>query len=242
MIISHIIFAQDLEGYIVNSASLKLRSGPGTTFKEKNQLKKGTKVTLLEKNSDGWWKVRHNKEEGFVLSKHLVLDLLAGWEKQNFKSGEELKCENFQPSYAYEINNYLNIKVGNNTDVVVKLMKINEELGDMCIRIVYIRSSELYSITNIPEGKYYLKIAYGMDWRQKIINNRCIGKFIVNSIYEKGEIMDFNIIKSVVTIGNDKYNKTKIPSFDLELNITTTNKSLVNEFNSNNISEKQFNE
>ena len=97
--------------------------------------------------------------------------------------------------------------------------------------VKYLQSN--YNKSNIPEGQYYLKIAYGKDWLSKVENGQCIGKFIRNPMYEKGEeIMDFNIQN---TIGG-----YSIPSFKLQLDVVSNDIS--NSFSSQNISESEFNQ
>lgn len=151
-----------------------------------------------------------------------------GWEQNEIENGTMPSCYNFSPKRA-NIDNSLNVTVGGGTDVVIKLMN---EKTDKCIRYVYINSGTSYNITGIPEGRYYLKIAYGKNWFSKKENGKCIGKFIQNPLYEKGEdIMDFNLIHS--------YNGYQIPSFELHLDVISTN--AVNSFNSTNISEDSFN-
>ena len=104
---------------------------------------------------------------------------------------------------------------------------------DKCIPYVFINSGSTYAIRNIPHGSYYLKIAYGKNWLFKVENGQCIGKFTRNPMYEKGEdIMDFNIQHLA-----DGY---IIPSFKLELDVISS--SISNSFNSQNISESEFNQ
>jgi hypothetical protein len=57
----------------------------------------------------------------------------ADWEKKNYSSGSTPDCENITPEYDNELENYLQIQVGNNTDVVVKMMR-KSIYGDRCIR------------------------------------------------------------------------------------------------------------
>ena len=103
---------------------------------------------------------------------------------------------------------------------------------DKCVRYVFINSGSTYTIKNIPEGKYSLKIAYGKNWLSYVENGLCKGKFIQNPMYEKGkEIMDFNIQHSK--------NGYSIPSFKLKLDVLSTGTS--NSFSSQNISESEFN-
>lgn len=156
-------------------------------------------------------------------------DLLAdGWEEKNIDNGNFPNCYNFIPRKS-KIDNFLEVKVGSGTDVAIKLMDLKD---DKCVRYVFINSRTTYKISNIPEGVYYLKIAYGKNWLSKIEDGQCIGKFIRSSMYEKGEdLLDFNL----------EYTKNgyTIPSFKLELDVISTN--TINSFNSENISEVEFN-
>ena len=77
-------------------------------------------------------------------------------------------CYNFKPIYS-NIDNYLKVDVGNNTDVAIKVINAKT---DVCIRFVYINSNSSFKITNIPEGIFYLKIAYGKDWYMKNENGK----------------------------------------------------------------------
>jgi hypothetical protein len=152
-----------------------------------------------------------------------------GWEEKGMENGLMPSCYNFKPKSDKSIDNKLEINVGGGTDVVVKLMNVKSE---KCIRYVFINSGSSYQIRNIPQGVYYLKIAYGKEWLSKIENNQCVGKFMRNPLYEKGEdIMDFTIQKT--------YDGYSIPSFRLSLDVISSN--LSNSFSSHNISETDFN-
>ena len=122
------------------------------------------------------------------------------------------------------------MQVGGGTDVSIKIMNVNT---NKCVRYVFINSRTTYTIKNIPEGKYYLKIAYGKNWISKVENGQCIGKFISNPLYEKGEdILNYNLQYT-----GDGYN---IPSYTFSLDVISTGTS--NSFNSQNISESEFNQ
>lgn len=152
-----------------------------------------------------------------------------GWEETEIDNGQLPACYNFVPKKS-KIDNYLEVKVGGGTDVAIKVMNLKT---DKCIRYVFVNSGSTYKIRNIPEGTYYLKIAYGKDWFSKVENGQCIGKFIRNPMYEKGEdLMDFSLQHT-----SDGYN---IPSFQLALDVVATN--TMNTFNSQNISENEFNQ
>ena len=242
LLCNFMLFAQNTKTYIVYAPSLNIRSGPGTEYDVKTTLKKFDEVNLIGKISDSWWFVDFNGTRGYASSQYLKApndidkstnkDPYKDWEKKDYESGATPDCENLTPEFDYDIDNYLKISVGSNTDVVVKLMKISS-YGDRCIRMAYIRSNETFYIKNVPEGKYYLKIAYGKDWRQNIIGSQCVGKFIKNAKYEKGdEILDFNIQKT--------YKGKSIPYFELSLDIIMT-KYPDNTYNSDNITESEFN-
>jgi hypothetical protein len=152
-----------------------------------------------------------------------------GWQEQNIENGQLPSCYNFKPKKG-NVDNYLEVYVGSGTDVSIKVMNLNTE---KCVRYVFINSGSTYTIRNIPEGRYYLKIAYGKNWLSIVENGQCIGKFIRNPMYEKGEdIMDFNIKNT-----SQGYS---IPSFKLELDVLSN--GINNSFNSKNISESEFNQ
>jgi hypothetical protein len=229
------------ETYLINSQTLNIRSEPNKTSSIVTTLKLGDEVKLLNAENETWWYINDGLNEGYVFSEYLKLDPHSGWEKKNYQSGVTPECENVTPKYNYELDNYLRINVGSGTDVVVKLMKsgYNE---DECIRIVYVRSGDTYDIKNIPEGRYYLKIAYGKDYRKKIVDNLCFVKFMKNAQYEKGsEILDFNKIqKPNQRIGDKIYENWSVPSFELSLDVIVT-KGTKSTFKSNDISEADFN-
>jgi hypothetical protein len=152
-----------------------------------------------------------------------------GWEQEEINNGQLSSCYNFLPKKS-KINNYLEVQVGVKTDVAVKVMDINT---NKCVRYVYINGGTTYKISHLPEGSYFLKIAYGKDWYSKVENGKCIGKFLRNQMYEKGDdIMNFNL----------KYttNGYRIPSYQLKLDVIASD--TLNNFNSEQISENEFND
>lgn len=156
--------------------------------------------------------------------------LAEGWTEDNIPNGPMPPCYNFIPKRG-KVDNYLEVSVGGGTDVVIKVMNMKTE---KCIRYVFINRNSTYQIKNIPEGTYYLKIAYGKNWLSKVENKSCKGKFIRNAMYEKGtDILDFNIEYS----NNDSY---RVPSFKLELNVIESDIS--SSFDSQSISEDLFNQ
>lgn len=175
------------------------------TFKNQEQFKKQT-------------------EEKFRKEKLIA----EGWKEEEIQNGQFSSCYNFKSTKG-NIKNHLEVMVGAGTDVSIKVMNLETE---KCIRYVFINSGTTYNIENIPEGEYYLKIAYGKNWLSKVENGQCIGKFIKTPMYEKGDdILNFNIQRDS--------NGRNIPSYQLSLDVVSNGVS--NSFNSQNISESDFN-
>jgi hypothetical protein len=235
-----ILSAQTTEQYYVSCPTLNLRKGPGTNYEVIFTMSQGDMVKFIEKHQNGWWLVDYNGSEGYVFPKYLGLDTDSGWEQLNYQSGDTPECENIIPEYNFNIDNYLRINVGTHTEVVLKLMKM-ENYSSLCIRVVYIRKGETYEIKNIPEGKYFLKIAYGKDYRQKKIDNTCYMKFMKDAEYEKGtDILDYNLQRHPdKQIGNQIRESWTVPSFELSLDVIGTD--MHNTFESKNINEEEFN-
>ena len=144
-------------------------------------------------------------------------------------SGNFTGCSNIKTKYNKKLDNKLMISCGSNADVAVKMI---DYATGKSIRYVYINKNSTYTIRNIPEGKYYLKIAYGGDWGVKEGESNCEGRFTTNALYKKGdEVLDYNLIKS-----GDGY---QIPSFTLKLDVVLTEDKM-DKFNTNYINENEF--
>lgn len=145
------------------------------------------------------------------------------------QNGELSGCSSISPKYNRGLNNKLIITVGNNANVAVKMIDISTE---RCVRYVFINKNTTYTIRNIPEGKYYLKIAYGEDWSKMEGQPNCTGRFSRNPLFEKGEeILDYNIIHTK--------NGYDVPSFSLKLDVIMAADRL-NTFNTDKINETDF--
>ncbi|MEO8513568.1 MAG: hypothetical protein ABI543_08415 [Ignavibacteria bacterium] len=150
------------------------------------------------------------------------------WTSVNYNTGDTPSCLTFKPKYDFKLENFLRISVGGNSDIVVKLM--NNSTSE-CIRYVYINGGDTYEIKSIPEGYYYVKIAFGSDWRKSLALGTCFAKFIDNNEYLRGEdILDFNLVKTPYGY--------EVPFYELKLDVYTTNKN--NSFDSEQISEDEF--
>jgi len=150
-----------------------------------------------------------------------------GWTDSDISNGDLPVCYKYKKVNA-DIDNYLEVFVGGGTDVAIKI--VNKETNK-CIRYVFINRGTFYQIRGIPEGRYYLKLAYGKNWMTKKENGKCMGKFIINPLYEKSkELMDFRI----------KYSGTsyKVPYYKLSLDVIASSAS--NNFESSNITESTF--
>ncbi|MDX2046754.1 MAG: DnaJ domain-containing protein [Chitinophagaceae bacterium] len=197
----------------LNPSSLSSDNAPKNGDLNSTFVDKGVKPALTDEQ-----KFQKKKDS-------LIAD---GWVEEDIQNGQLPACYNFKPKTS-NINNYLEVVVGSGTDVSIKVMNLET---NNCVRYVFINSVSTYRIKNIPEGRYYLKIAYGKNWFSRVVERQCIGKFIRNPIYEKGEdILDFNL----------EYTKNghKIPSFRLHLDIIASDIS--NSFDSKKISETEFN-
>jgi hypothetical protein len=95
---------------------------------------------------------------------------------------------------------------------------------------------------NIPEGIYYLKIAYGKDFRKYTSNGKCIVKFMVDAVYKKSsQKLNYYNSKQPTTIEGDyEVSHWNVPSFDLELNVEYTKDSF-NTFQASKTTELDFN-
>jgi hypothetical protein len=145
------------------------------------------------------------------------------------QTGQTPSCYEFRQSSDAGLDNFLKVNVGGGADVVLKLVRSND---DVCIRYVYVKSDETYSLRNIPAGIYYLKIAYGNDWAVSKTGGGCSAKFLSNNLYQVGtDLLDFNPVRYSEGI--------QIQSFELILKTIAGTPG--NEFQAENITEDEFN-
>jgi hypothetical protein len=224
--------AQINEQYVVSALTANLRVGQGTEEPLIATLSKNDIVRVLKANKDQWWRVDFNGTQGFMIATLLKKRPLEGWIPTKYVSGDTPQCENEKPEFDLNLDNHLKVTVNSKSDVVLKLMR-KESGGDRCVRTTYIESDDFVLIKNIPEGKYYLKLAYGTDWRQKKIAGKCEGRFTMNAQYEIGQQhLNFKIIQLSSRID--------IPSYALTLG-NQAKKGIDVTFNANLISEAEFN-
>jgi hypothetical protein len=152
-----------------------------------------------------------------------------GWQVMNMGNGVMPDCYNYRPGYG-ELKNELIINTGSGTDVAIKVMSLTT---NTCVRYVFVNSNNTYSIQNLPEDLYYLKIAYGKSWISKNQGGRCLGRFMHDALYKKGdEQLDFN--RKLTAEGYS------VPSFELSLDVVAGVQQ--DQFQSIGISEEVFND
>lgn len=143
-------------------------------------------------------------------------------------TGEKPECIYCKSLYNQNLDNYLKVDATNASDIVIKMI---DKYTENCARTVFIKGGDVYYIRNIPEGVYYLKIAYGYDWSKKVIGSFCFAKFATDAHYQEGtDLLDYNLKES--------YNGYQVPSYELVLRVYSA--SHRNEFEAEDISEEEF--
>lgn len=147
------------------------------------------------------------------------------------QNGNISDCLGISPKYDNSIKTKLIISA-ELTDVAVKLFDYET---DRCIRFVFINDGATYTVKNIPEGKYYLKIAYGNDWSVKEGDPICKGRFTSHASFKKdSDTYDFNIKR--YANGN-----TSTPYYTLKLYRTYSSENSYTSSTGISISETDFN-
>lgn len=193
---------QEITEYFVDVQELNIRSGPGTDYPVIGKYKKDQRLEVLKRSIAPWWIIRTEEGEiAYVNSNYVRSEKMEGWERVLHQTGDVPECSNVSPEYDFELDNFLRLKTGPGRDVIVKLMRM-DSLSDYvtpntpatCIRIAYVREGESHEFTNIPEGRYFIKTAYGLDFRKLVREDKCIVKFMELAYYElDNTIMDFHV-------------------------------------------------
>ena len=107
-------------------------------------------------------------------------------------------------------------------------VKIVDAQTDKCIRYAVVPENSTTTVTQIPQGRYYLKLAYGKDWMELQTDSVIIGKFTRNAFYERSRQMyDFG-----------KKNSMQEINYDLRINVRE--EAGMNNFETSPISEEEF--
>lgn len=149
-----------------------------------------------------------------------------GWTiPQNKPSGELPRTYGVTPRYGQQ-DNYFDIRIGSGCDVAIKIMDIQ---NNSCIRYCVVPENTAITINQIPQGRYYLKLAYGKDWmEQDQPDGTILGKFTKNTTYEKSvDVFDFG-----------KKNSQSFVNYTLDINVISS--SLEQNFTTTEISESEF--
>lgn len=214
------LFSQTKE----TQSDLNLRVLPSKNSLSLGLIPAHTKIIVLDDQNLDWTRIEYNGLKGYAASSFLkdIDEPYSKWSKLDYKTGQEPDCENYDIQYDMKSDGLLRIYLSENSDCVIKVMNKN---NGKCIRIAYIRSGDSFEMKNIPKGTYFLKLAYGKDFRKGIVNEKCVVKFIENAIYEIGsEILRIDDI-----------------NYGYELFLGVSEKEMENEFNTKPIDEKSFN-
>jgi hypothetical protein len=146
-----------------------------------------------------------------------------GWKLGTPSGGEFDEAMGIKPIYGIE-DNYFDITVGNGFDVALKIVDFST---DKCIRYVYVPQNETVTINQIPQGKYYIKLAYGQDWMEYETDSVTLGKFTDKTFFEKSNVFDFGV-----------KNSQQIFNYELEINVIDG--TAKNNFHTVEIDETEF--
>lgn len=156
-------------------------------------------------------------------SEHQEKLLHEGWTFKSMSNGE-INNHGIKPIYGLQ-DNYFDITMGESYNVAVKIV---DAVTDKCIRYVYVCENSTTTISQIPQGRYYLKLAYGKDWMELSSDDGVVGKFTKNAFYEKScQVYDFG-----------KKNSKDEVNYELKINVR--DEVGMNNFETKPISEEEF--
>jgi uncharacterized protein YgiM (DUF1202 family) len=189
---SNLFFAQQV--FEVKADSLNIRKEPNGKATRVGAVRKGELVDLLDSTNGAWFKiVSSDGEKGFVLAKYLLIRPDLEWQKVPHNTGERPACENISEQFEYA-KNHSEYEIKNDMfsdDAIVKLYRIvgNKEV---CIRSVFVKHRESFTMSNIPLDFYRVRYATGSNFVKQTIGGKCKVKFLRDAnYYEIEEILDF---------------------------------------------------
>ena len=148
-----------------------------------------------------------------------------GWEFESPQGGELGDEYGVKPIYGVH-DNYFDITIGEGCSVAIKIMDVT---SGKCIRYVYVPENETVTVTEIPQGQYFLKLAYGKDWMEKDTDSITQGKFTKKAFFEK----------STESYNFGKKNTGDFVNYSLKINVV--DETTENNFTTVSISEDEFN-
>jgi hypothetical protein len=165
-----------------------------------------------------------SKQETHENSEYQEKLMRDGWTFEDLSDSELGEEYGVKPIYGIQ-DNYFDITMGEGYNVAVKIV---DAQTDRCIRYAVVKENSTTTVTQIPQGKYYLKLAYGNDWMELETDSITIGKFTRNAFYEK----------SRETYNFGKKNSMQEVNYDLRINVRE--KTGMNNFETSPISEEEF--
>lgn len=147
-----------------------------------------------------------------------------GWIFESLSDTELGEEYGIKPVYGLQ-DNYFDITMGEGFNVAVKIV---DAVTDRCIRYVVVSENSTTTVSQIPQGRYYLKLAYGQDWMELSTDSMRIGKFTKNAFYERS--------RQIYNFGK----KNSLEQVNYELRINVQDASGMNNFETTPISEEEF--
>ena len=183
-------------------------------------------ITLLSLTGCNGRRFQENNSDSIELNSLQEQLIGEGWYLPKTVPEGELSKEYGVKSKFGQQDNYFDIEIGNGCDVAVKIVDASM---DKCIRYVLVPENSSVNVQMIPQGKYYLKLAYGKDWMEYDNGDGTIvGKFTKNVSYNRSvDVFDFG-----------EKNSSNIVSYLLQINVVDSN--LQNNFGTIEISENDF--
>lgn len=183
-------------------------------------------ITLLSVIGCNGRRFQENNSDAIELNSLQEKLIGDGWYLPKTIPEGELSKEYGVKSKFGQQDNYFDIEIGNGCDVAVKIVDAST---DKCIRYVLVPENSSVNVQMIPQGKYYLKLAYGKDWMEYDNGDgTLVGKFTKNVSYDRSvDVFDFG-----------KKNSSNIVSYVLQINIKNT--ELQNNFGTIEITEEDF--
>lgn len=168
--------------------------------------------------------VHQNQDKKATLNKTQQRLIDEGWTMKELQGGELGESYGVKPVYGIQ-DNYFDIIIGEGCCVVIKIVNASTE---KCIRYVYIPENEEVTISEIPQGLYYLKLAYGKDWMELPTDSIVHGKFTKSTFYERStKAYDFG-----------RKNSQDFVNYRLEINVVDGEAE--NNFHTEQITEEEF--
>ena len=165
-------------------------------------------------------------ENDIVLSAEQEEMIASGWYiPKTLPSGELSREYGIKGRYGQQ-DNYFDIEIGKGRDVAIKIV---DALTNNCVRYVFVPENTSVNIQMIPQGKYYLKLAYGKDWMEYDNGEGSLSaKFTRNvTYYRSTDVFDFG-----------KKNSSNVINYHLQINIIDIEPQ--NNFGTVEISETEF--